>query len=276
MNKTRQFCALVKFQLASKPDVILLPLAFAVPYFFPRLFSSVHNGNNTLESLLSEQRFLFFGFLGALLLAPETMMSATIKGLLVNGAEFLLTRAVDRRILLRSRSALFYFLILIIPVITFLCALKNKGRQNDEFRISHQYIQVLGQMTGSSAASTYNHQKSVTYTIPETITIPNGNILIKSWGLWMLVCTALGAQALVSLLYPLKYRRFIFWGIFVVGAFFPMSMIWDHTGNTENVLTRETVFFAFIAHQPLFWLATIAALVLGQLWCEHRFSRFEQ
>jgi hypothetical protein len=39
---------------------------------------------------------------------------------------------------------------------------------------------------------------------------------------------------------------------------------------------NEIAFIFFAAHQILCWLIAIAVLVLGQIWCEKRFSRMEQ
>ena len=270
MNKIRQFWALLKFQVASKPEIILLPLVFGALYFIPFITASGRHGSNTLEYLLSSQNMWLVGFLGVMLLVPEVMTSAATKGLWATGMEFLLTRAVDRPLVFRARSALFYFIILAIPMTAFLGALKKTDLQIDEYNRT-EYGQVLDHMAGS-VPSAVNGEKST------TITIPNGKILVKSWCLWLFVCTAIGVQVFINLVYPLKYRRFILWGTYLAFIFFPVFLVVNYFRSSaiESLSMRETVFFTFIAHQPFFWLATIAALLLGQLWCERRFSRFEQ
>ena len=278
MNKIKQFWALLKFQMAINLLIILMPLIFIMGYI-PYLTRSPGHAYN-LAYLLSNQNIFFVGFIAIMLLAPEVMRSATTSCVWPTGTEFLLTRAVDRRLVFRARSLLVYLGILAVPVAMFLFALKSPGLQLAEYnKIS--YRQVVNQLAGSIPAPAEKDGRS------EKITIPNGNTLVESWHIWQFLCVAVCTQVFVLLIYPLKYRRFILWGTYLGCIFVPLiisilsisrilSISPHDVSRGESLSTNEAVFFAFVAHQWIFWFVTILALLMGQLWCERRFARLEQ
>jgi hypothetical protein len=51
----------------------------------------------------------------------------------------------------------------------------------------------------------------------------------------------------------------------MLSTFQRSSMPWD-----------EYLFFRFAAYQSSFWILALAAVIVGQLWCERRFVRLEQ
>jgi hypothetical protein len=270
MNKTKQFWSLFKFQTTVNPFIIFMPLMFAMPLYIKYITGSFgHDYHPSLDLLLSNQNLLFVGFIGVLLLAPEVVQSGAANAMWSSGTEFLLTRAVDRHLLFRARVAFFYLLILTIPFATLLAALKNSDLQIDEYhKISHQA--VLSQIPGSIPAPDDKYGRT------QEITIPNGNALVESCHLWISLITAMGTQVLIFLIYPLKYRRFIFWAIYLGVIFIPLLSLRNSTSRDEKLSSDEIFFFSFVAHQPLFWFLTALALILGQLWCERRFARLEQ
>lgn len=270
MNTAKQFWTLLKFQPSINPFIFFMPLMFAMPLYMKYFTGSIaHDYHPSLDLLLSNQNLFFVGFIGAMWLAPEVLQLGAANLMWYTGTEFLLTRAVDRHILYRARVAFFYFLILVVPLATFLFALKNPDLQIAEYhKISHQ--QILNQISGSIPAPTDKHGRS------EEITIPNGNVLVEAWHLWIFLLTAIGTQVLIFLLYPLKYRRFIFWGIYIGIIFIPLFSIRSSASMDEKLSPNESLFLSFAAHQFLFWILMALALVLGQLWCERRFARLEQ
>jgi hypothetical protein len=269
MNKIRQFVALLRFQMAINPFILFMPLALGMPYFLPFITSSARIYHPPLESLLSNQNIWLVGLIGVLLLAPELIRPGASNEIWATGTEFLLTRAVDRYLVFRARSAFFYLLILTIPIAAYCSTLRNPSLQITEYdKSSHQ--KVLAQMPGSTPEKADRDGRS------QTITIPNGNTLVEGWRLWWFMCAAIGAQVFVYLIYPLKYRKFIWWGTYLVAVFLPLLAVLRHAQEVGHLSTQERMFFAFVEHQPLFWSMAIAGLILAQLWCERRFSQLEQ
>jgi hypothetical protein len=270
MNKTKQFCALLRFQAMMNPFIFLMPLALGTPYLTAFFMSSSGSGfHPQLELLISNQSIWLVGFIGVMLLAPEIVQPGASNVMWSTGTEFLLTRAVDRHLVLRARSTFFLLMILTLPVLACLSTLRNPDLLISEYnKVSHQ--QVLGNIPGSTAEAA----DKTGMTPP--IKIPNGNVMIESWRLWSLICVAMGAQIFIYIIYPLKYRKFILWGIFLAVIFLPLLTIGSRATEVESLSVKERIFFAFVGHQPLFWLSTIAVLILGQLWCERRFSKLEQ
>ena len=268
MNKTRQFWALVKFQVAINPFVIAMPLAMATPYYMP-YFLRLHDYHPDLSSLLQNQNLFFVGIMGFLVMAPEIMRSGAYSAAWPTGTEFLLTRAVDRYLAFRARTAFFYFLILVIPLFALLGALRNPSLQISEFdKALHR--QILDQIPGSMPAPVDRNGRA------DLVTIPNGNALVESWRAWQFLFLAIGTQVFVLLIYRLKYRRFILWAAYLGLAFLPLIIISTVGYKRAGLSPGETMFFVFVSHQWLFWLITIAALILGQAWCERRFATLEQ
>jgi hypothetical protein len=270
MNKTKQFLALLKFQPLANSSIVVMPLMFAMPLFVKYFTGSIgHDYHPSLDLLVSNQYVFFVGVIGVMVLAPEILQSPMATGVWSSGTEFLLTRAVDRHLLLRARIAFFYVLVLVVPLSIFLMALKNPDLQVSEYHeISHR--QVLTQIPGSIPAAADAHGKS------EEITIPRGNILVESWHLWAYLFAALGTQLLIFVVYPFKYRRFVLIAIYMGLIFAPLLAIRSSAARDERLSSDETLFFSFVAHQPLAWILMALALILAQLWCERRFARMEQ
>jgi hypothetical protein len=270
MNKIRQFWALLKFQLPIDPSTLIIPMVIGIPYLFQLIIPSIGNGYHPrLDDLLSTQSIEFIVLFGAMMLAPEAVRWGASAGVWSTGTEFLLTRAVDRPLVLRARSAVFYLLFLVLPLAAYCFALKSPDLQITEYnKLSHQ--QVLEQLPGSIPEASDRDGKS------NTITIPNGKALIEAWRLWLFMSTAIGVQVFVYLVYPLKYRKLILWGAILVVIFTPLLTLGYRLHEVESTSSKEMVFFAFVSHQALFWVITISALLLGQLWCERRFSQMEQ
>jgi hypothetical protein len=205
-------------------------------------------------------------------LAPEIFQFGGAAAIYSSGTEFLTTRAVDRPLLYRSRAMFFYLLILTVPALLFLTALRNPSLQVGEYnKVSHD--QILAQLAGSIPAPPDRHGRST------DITIPNGNILAEAWVFWMYLASAIGTQVLIFLIYPLKYRRTIFWTTYMGFIFLPLFSSFSNLrnmGKPEKLPPAESFFFAFANHQVAVWMLTGLALILGQLWCERRFARMEQ
>jgi hypothetical protein len=271
MNKIKQFLALLKFQVSiiPFPFLFLMPLVLLMPYYIPYFFNwSGHNYHPSLDLLITNQNLFIVGIIGFLMLAPEIARSETQLAQWPTGTEFLLTRAVDRHLVFRARSAIFCFVLLIVPLV-FLCVPSNPTLQISESRkLAHQ--QLLDRIPGSISAPADK------FGTLGAITIPNGNALVEGWHFWQILCLAIGIQLFVMLIYRQRHRRYILWGSYIVLIYISIFTVGVFASKSDSLSANEVGFIAFASHQALFWVVTIAALLLGQLWCERRFTGFEQ
>jgi hypothetical protein len=267
MNTTKQFWSLFKFQTTVNPFIWFMPVAFGAPFLITGNFPSSYHPN--LSSLLTVQNLFFVGIFGAFVLAPERFLSgATSPAWSSSGTEFLLTRAIDRPLLYRSKAAFFYILVLLMPLIALLQSFKNPDLKVTEYSDVAQQ-QCLSHVPGSFLEPDPDGSSS------PFIVIPQGKILIEEWHFWLFIISVLVVQALILLLYPLRYRLWFFYAIFLSFIFVP-DLIDLHHIRDELPSHMERLFFSFAAHQTAFWILAALALILGQFWCERRFARLEQ
>jgi len=268
MNKPKQFWTLLKFLTTINPTIWIMPLAFGVPFYLPLLTSSIsktyHPG---FMDLFMNQNLFFVVMFGSIVLAPERFQfGASTLTASYSGTEFILTRAIDRPVLYRAKAAALYFLVLLLPCLAIATALNNPDLIVSEYSKTVQQ-ECLAQVSGSVLLPAPKNRQ------PSLISIPRGNILVAEWQLGVYLITALLLQVLILILYPFKYARFAFWALFFGLIFIPV--LYDIYGPS-NFSTNAHLFFAFAAHQVLFWIIFAAAFVLAQLWCERRFDRLEQ
>ena len=266
MNKMKQFLTLFRFQTTVNPFIWFMPVAFGVPLLFGSTILSSYTPN--LSSLLTVQNLFFVGIFGAMVLAPEKFQFGSTNTAWSFGTEFLLTRAIDRPILYRSKAAFLYILILSVPVINVFYSMRTPDLKVTEYsKVAQQ--QCLSSVPGSILVPNPSGSRS------PLISIPRGNVLIEEWHFWQFVISAFGVQALILLLYPLKRRILIFYVIFMSFIFLPLFIDLHHIRNeTPSIMQR--IFFPFAAHQIVFWILTALAVVIGQLWAERRYAKMEQ
>jgi hypothetical protein len=250
--------------MTMNPFIWFMPVAFGAPLFFAVSFPDSYHPN--LSSLLSIQNLFFVGIFGSLVLAPDRFQFGTNTAS-VSGTEFLLTRAIDRSLLFRSRSVFFYILVLLIPFITV-----GRSFEKPDLKVT-EYSKPAQELCISHVAGSTLEPDPSGNTSP-LIVIPRGNGLVEKWHFWMFIISALGVQALVLLVYPLKYRLWIFYGIFMSFIFVP-DLVDLHHASAGTPTDTERLFFSFAAHQTLFWILTGLALVLAQLFSERRFAQLE-
>lgn len=236
MNPIKQFWTLVKFQdiapaFAFYATVILG--VYCLPLFDKRF----------VEALFSSDLILYPSYASVAIMVA--IHQASLGGSFKEHNEFFLTRAIDRSILVRARSALFYLVVLTLPVFILLVFTATT---------------TIGRFAGFTFVS-----------------FPYGTTLAVSWLLWALLSAALSIQLLIYLAYPMKYRRPFLLVAVTVLIFSPL--LW----TTYCVLhpavwpsTHRTLFLCFVAYQPVFWIVTLGVLIAGQLWCERRFTNCEQ
>jgi len=270
MNKSKQLWAISKFQFVMKPWIFVFPLALAAPYIITPLVFRGQDFSPSLGTSLSNQNIFFLVVIAVMLIDPDGFQTDGQRAAMPSGTDFLLTRAVDRDIVLRARSLLFYALILAIPLLFLAFAFANPGLQISEFnKVSYQA--VLERIPGSIAVP------AAAGAARARIVIANGNLLVQSWRVWLLLSLSIVIQALILLVHPLRYRRFILWGLYLGSIAIFMALLFSGIRSTLTAVPlSEALFFDFVTYQSVLWPVTLAALFLGQLWCENRFAKSEQ
>jgi len=231
---------------------------------------------NTTSPLQTEISNWYIGFLPSLVLSSGRFRA--VRSWVGMPIEFLVSRAIDRRILYRSMVTLFYLAVLIVPVSIFLFSKNLDARvyiyagESPEPCLSH--------VAGSSLLPPPKHSFG-----QQLILIPNGTRLFAQWRLWFFLVAMSILQFFVLLQFkPFDlsrhlpgYEHFLFgllWRLLftAVALFGGLVMIVVFL----LVFSGLPLFYAFAAHQTVFWLLTVPALILGQFCCERLFARLEQ
>jgi hypothetical protein len=125
MNITKQFWTLFKFQALSNRRIWYISAMLLMPLY---ILGVIPRPNSDLNAIISNQYFFIMALPAMLLLMPERY-SASTNQWAGNATEFLLTRAIDRNILYRSKATFLYLIVLVIPGIIFLLSFKNPDLQ---------------------------------------------------------------------------------------------------------------------------------------------------
>ncbi len=263
MNPTKQLWALVKGQFAAYPGFLVISLIFCFPLIW------MHGPHPSLDLLIASPNLFLVGIYGCLMLAPEFLAMAPQGPSLGYGTDYLLTRALNRNVVARARTAFFLFIVLIGPAAMLLIAQQSPGLNVAPYSREVGLL-CLSHIPGSSAVTTMPD-------FPNLVFVPNGKVLFAAWHLWSMLAVAAAVQILIYAIHRFKYRRFVFWLVFSVLAFGPLAApyIPPLTRTLGAMSFGKQVFLSFAANQPLYWLLILVAAFAGQLWCEWRFSRLE-
>jgi hypothetical protein len=266
MNPAKQFWTLFKFQATVNPFIWFMPVAFGAPLMINLTFSGSYHPN--LASLLSVQNLFFVGILGAIALVPERFQFGANTAAWSSGTEFLLTRAVDRPVLFRSKAAFMYLLVLLLPLVGLIHAFSHPDLVIHEYSSQSQQL-CLSQLPGSALQADPERGHS------PLILIPGGNVIMEAWHVWQFIGCTLVTQMLILTLHPFRFRILIFYALFLSLVFVPLFFqVSDFRDLRPSAM--EYLFFLFASHQALFWIVTALTVVLGELWCERRFASLEQ
>jgi hypothetical protein len=259
MKTKSQFWTLVKFQATVSPFVFLAPVAFIMPVFF------MWQQDLALSFLVQNQNFFLIWLFGALLLAPDLFAASGASQTIGMGTEFIRTRAVDKVVLARAKTAFFLFVALVGPAAVLLASV---GKPNLEVSVYGSVIQndCLSHVPGSALVQNHGGGWNL-------ISIPSGHVLLGTWHIWEFLLMAALIQLAVYAIYPFKHRKYVFWALFLAISFGPLLGFYQHHDSTP---WDEHVFFLYAANQTIFWIVGITAAIAGQLWCERRFARLEQ
>ena len=278
MTTSRQFWTLLKLQPAINPAILFMPLIFVFPLLMPMLMQRSTPYHPSLNSLISTQNSFLVAFFGILFLCPELFGRGNAKW--SSGVEFFVTRAIDRNILYRARLTAYYLAVLAIPVILIFGTFTKSDIQIRETNPANQRV-LIDALPGSSQTGEENaKEKSI-------INIPNGSFVVGTYNVWIFLLWGIATQFVISVISPLKYRKYIFWTLYgILIAFqliFAASIMRSavHSGGSKTPLAAttftwtESLFLQFAHYQPFIWIATAIALITIHLWCERRFTRAE-
>ncbi len=228
MSKIKQLWALVRFQLAMKPILFFLLMAGGFPYILTIIgFFVSRNSKFTppLELMMGNQTLYMAAIFAPLLLAPDLGGPGKTNGIGASGTEFLLTRAIDRPLLFRSRSLLFFFLLLAIPLIGLVGSWNYPDLQISESNHSF-YEQVLNHLTGSITGAADKEGRNT------AITIQKGNILLALWYIWLPLGVGSISLLLLTLFRKFKYGSLFFLPLVFAMIFFSFPRLFFHGGSS--------------------------------------------
>jgi hypothetical protein len=262
MNTMKQIGTLLKFQAAVSPFVWVIPFALCTPLLF-----MLHD-EPSLNLLILTQNLFMVLLLGALVLAPEIFTTASNSQAGGLGSEFILTRAVDRKLLARAKAIFFYLIALVAPIALILYALmRQEPSLHAAIDSKAGRLDCLQHIAGSTLLKGRDGRADL-------VAIPSGNVLVATWRSWEFLVLAILVQVFVYAIHPLRYRRYCFWALILLVSLAPaFGTLSSYRGS---IPWDEHFFFCYAANQSYFWIPAIAALFLGQAWCERRFARLEQ
>ncbi len=257
MNRTKQFWTLLKYQAIINPFILLMPCIFWFSFHWN------NNHHTSLYMLLYSPSIMFVAIIGMLYLAPEIFSNTNTAQ--YGSIEFLLTRAVDRPLVYRARVAFCYLLFLLMLLPNLLGAFKNPSVIIDAYDTA-AYQQILHSIPGSIAMPVNHYGKST------EIMIPNGNLLAESWRLCEFAVAIMAMQILILLIQPLKYRRWIFWGLYIGFILAPLSSLIS-TGKKWSL--AEESFLLYAPYSIPICVGLMLVLLCAQYGCEYLFRRLE-
>lgn len=261
MKTPSQFWTLFRFHAFASPWIWIMPLALGFQgyigptHFYGDLNTALifFNQLSWIPLMLAAMIFLPEFFLGGAWTTAQTQQQVQ-----TFGADFILTRAVDRTSVFRARGALFWCIIGVAvlswiavaaftPGFTLELSSRSGAAQNAAYYLQH----LPGSFIEKTAQSG-----------DVTIRAPFGNLQIKL----LMGATALFMSMVWVILLPLvsrlPNRRLIYWGMFIVGilglSFLPIL------GRSP----LEPVLVAGLAILPIVVVISLLGIICGQLLAE--------
>jgi len=241
------------------------------------VLTGLHQSSHTDLDLVISNEYLLIALLPCLLLlSGSRTFSAPANRWVGNETEFIMTRAIDRNIFYRSKATLLSLIVLIVPVALLLFSFKAPDLQAS-LHTEISPARCLSHISGSKLVASLPGEAQ------PLIFIPSGNLLIATWHLWAAMMITIAVQLVV--LSPLPYfdfvrsrlsRLHILWKMMMIIIWASLVLRFSDALWDAAHLANNDLFFSFAAHQTDFWIVTVPMLIVGQLWCERRFSRLEQ
>lgn len=261
MKTPSQFWTLFRFHAFASPWIWVMPLALGFQGFIgmTRFYGDLDtaliffNQLSWIPLIIAAMVFLPEFFLGGAWTTAQTQQQVQ-----TFGADFILTRAVDRTSVFRARGALFWCIIG-LAVASWIVAAAFKPSFTLELSSRSGAVQNAGyylqHLPGSFIEKTAQNGDV-------TIKAPFGNLQIKL----LMGAAALFISAVWLILLPLisrlPHRRWIYWGVFIVGIF-GLSFL--------PILGRsplEPIVVAGLANLPVVVGISLLGVVCGQLLAE--------
>jgi hypothetical protein len=236
--------------------------AFSMPLWINHMVTEL-----SLDSLLHFSYIFFVGWFGVMILAPEILTPGGGTAKIGIGNDFLITRAVDKSLICRAKSMLFYGLVVIVPFSTLLLA----ARQPDLRLFEYSKISRIDILSHFPNAIQTGDPRS------HHLLIPFGQVWVAVWGIMVFLTTASVTQLIIWLIYRFRYRRSLLIICMFTFILLPLVRIFSHGAGLkgDQLSLNETFFLAFVSHPILYGVLLVIALITGQLWCERRFVRLE-
>lgn len=223
MNSRQQFLALFRYLSFSSPWIWIFPVSFGVQ---PAIMFAVDTAWGSLGVPLASTAMLFTVplIIAAFVFAPERYFSGTPgltpqtnQQIQTYSGDFLLTRAIDRPVLFRSRTALFWALVLLPCALLFAVASWRPSLSVElplkSPAIAEYYLQNL---PGAEVVRTTKSTR--------VIASPRGKLALATGLSLASVCAAAAAQFAIYALLPLRWRKWIFWALSLGGMLFLQSI----------------------------------------------------
>jgi hypothetical protein len=265
MKPPRQFLALFRYNAFASPWIWVFPFTFGLQ---PGLSLMSRATWYSLETFLAP--LTIFGFLpmmiAAFVFAGERLFTGT-PGLTTQtyqqiqtfAGEFLLTRAVDRPVVFRSRFTLYWTLILLpLLLVLGLTILRPEISLSVPLKSPEKAEWYLSQLPGATVTRTTETTK--------VISAPHGRVGLGVAIVLLGAACATVWPAFIYAILPLRWRKVIFWGLFAVLVFLPVGMIWISHGRGG---TERTVLW-IMNHGALCALAAVALAAASYFFCASR------
>jgi hypothetical protein len=272
MKPTQQFFALLRYHVLASPWIVLIPLAFGVQ---PVLILSMGSNWNSLMTPMSSLTMLTVTpiFVASLVFAAEKIFAGT-PGTTAQtnlqsqsySPDFLLTRAIDRPILFRARSVV-YWLLIILPFLVLLGMAIWKPALEIEMplKLPNRAEYYLSHLPGAEIVKT---TKST-----QVVGSSYGNIgLAASMILFCLAAAAIW-QAVVFSILKLPFRKVIVFGVFFASiASGPFLM---RRGGDATISNSEVAVIWVMNHFLVSAVIVLGLAVASYFYCAARDRQLE-
>lgn len=272
MKPSQQFFALLRYQSSASPWIWLIPIAFGIQ---PVLILSMGSNWNSLMMPMTSLTMLAVSpiMVASFVFAAEKMFAGSA-GLTAQtnvqaqsySPDFLLTRAIDRPILFRARSVL-YWVLVILPFLVLLGMAIWKPAMEIEMPLKqpNRAEYYLSHLQGAEIVKT---TKST-----QVVASAHGNIgLAASMILFCLAAAAIW-QAVVFSILKLPFRKFIVFGVFFAsigsGPFLMRS------GRDAAISNPEAAVIWVMNHFVVSAVIVLGLAVASYLYCAARDRQLE-
>jgi hypothetical protein len=268
MKAASHLWTLFRLHAFANPWMWILPLAlsaqaiFGVNHFYGSIWSVFIFFNQALWMPLVVAAMIF---LPEFFMGGGWMISRTQQQGATFGADFLLTRAVDRVSIFRCRGLLFWSTILMAVVVWVAAAsfrpeisLQLSSRDGETKKAAYYLDHIPGSFVEKTAPNGN-----------VTINAPMGNIQIKVLMAMVMILVASVWVIVLPLIARLPHCKGIYWGLFAVGVgLFPTLTI-----KIGEAMEPCLVFG--LAHLPTIVIASIAVAIAGEWFAEKQLAKLE-